>query len=68
MLDRIISIEDYYEDNKKITLSDDELNKFLNGVKIEVESSNQIVRVYNKNRFIGLGNIEDKNLKRFIVE
>lgn len=68
MLDRIISIEDYYEENKKITLSDDELNKFLNGVKIEVESSNQIVRVYNKNRFIGLGNIEDRNLKRFIVE
>lgn len=68
MLDRIITIEDYYEENKKITLSDDELNKFINGVKIEVESSNQLVRVYNKGKYIGLGTIEDKNLKRFIVE
>lgn len=68
MLDKIITIEDYYEENKKITLSDDELSKFINGVKIEVESSNQIVRVYNKGKYIGLGTIEDKNLKRFIVE
>lgn len=68
MLDKIISIEDYFEENKKITLTDDEMNKFLNGVKIEVESSNQIVRVYNKGKYIGLGTVEDKNLKRFIVE
>ena len=68
MIDRIITIEKYYEENKKITLTDDELNKFLNGVLIEVQSSDQIVRVYNKGRFIGLGTVENKNLKRFIVE
>ena len=68
MLNKIISIEDYYEDNKKITLNDEELHKFLNGVKIEVESSDQIVRVYNKGKYIGLGTVEDKVLKRFIVE
>lgn len=68
MLDRIITIEDYYIENKKITLSDDELGKFLNGVKLEVQSSDQIVRVYNKGKYIGLGTVEDKNLKRFIIE
>ncbi|MBQ8380234.1 MAG: tRNA pseudouridine(55) synthase TruB [Clostridia bacterium] len=68
MLDRIITIEDYYIGNKKITLSDDELGKFLNGVKLEVQSSDQIVRVYNKGKYIGLGTVEDKNLKRFIIE
>lgn len=68
MLDKIISIENYYDENKKITLSDEELHKFLNGVKMEVQSSDQIVRVYNKGKYIGLGTIEDKNLKRFIVE
>ena len=68
MLDKIISIEDYYEENKKITLSDEQLHKFLNGVKIEVESSDQIVRVYNKGKYIGLGTIEEKQLKRYIVE
>ncbi len=68
MMDRIIDIEEYYQDNKKITLTDEELGKFLNGVKIDVQSSDQIVRVYNKGKFIGLGTVEDKNLKRFIVE
>jgi tRNA pseudouridine55 synthase len=68
MLDKIITIEDYYEESKKITLSDDQLNKFLNGVKIEVQSSDQIVRVYNKGKYIGLGTVEDKMLKRYIIE
>ena len=68
MLDKIITIEEYYEENKKITLSDEELNRFLNGVLIDVQSSNQIVRVYNKGKYIGLGTVEDKKLKRFIVE
>ncbi len=68
MLDKIISIEEYYGDSKKITLSDEQLNKFLNGVKIEVQSSDQIVRVYNKGKFIGLGTVEEKMLKRYIVE
>ena len=68
MLDKIITIEDYYEESKKITLSDDQLNKFLNGVKIEVQSSDQIVRVYNKGKYIGLGTVEDKMLKRYIVD
>ena len=68
MLDKIITIEEYYEENKKITLSDEELNRFLNGVLIDVQPSNQIVRVYNKGKYIGLGTVEDKKLKRFIVE
>ena len=68
MLDKIITIEEYYEENKKITLSDEELNRFLNGVLIDVQSSNQIVRVYNKGKYIGLGTVEDKKLKRFIIE
>ena len=68
MLDKIITIEEYYEENKKITLSDEELNRFLDGVLIDVQSSNQIVRVYNKGKYIGLGTVEDKKLKRFIVE
>lgn len=68
MLDRIITIEDYYMENKKITLTDDELGKFINGVKLDVQSSDQIVRVYNKGKYIGLGTVEDKNLKRFIIE
>ena len=68
MLNKVITIEDYYIENKKITLSDDELGRFLNGVKFEVQSSDQIVRVYNKGKYIGLGIVENKILKRFIIE
>ena len=53
---------------EELELTQEQLGKFLNGVKIEVESSNQIVRVYSKNKFIGLGTVEEKQLKRFIVE
>jgi len=68
MLDKIVSIEDYYENSNKVTLSNDDLNKFLNGVKLDVDFSDQLVRVYNKNKYIGLGIVENKLLKRFIVE
>ena len=68
MLNKVITIEDYYIENKKITLSDDELGRFLNGVKFEVQSSDQIVRVYNKGKYIGLGIVENKILIRFIIE
>lgn len=68
MLDKVITIEEYFEENKKITLSDEELGKFLNGVKLEVQSSDQIVRVYNKGKYIGLGTVESKELKRYIIE
>lgn len=67
MLNKVITIEDYYIENKKITLSDDELGRFLNGVKFEVQSSDQIVRVYNKGKYIGLGIVENKILKDLLL-
>ena len=68
MLNKVITIEDYYIENKKITLSDDELGRFLNGVKFEVQSSDQIVRVYNKGKYIGIIIIEKKIVKKIIIE
>lgn len=68
MIDKIVSIEEYYKEAKKIVLDKEEYNKFLNGVILECETSDKIVRVYSNNMYRGLGTVEDNKLKRYIVE
>lgn len=68
MLEKIVSIEQYYENSKKVILSSDEYTKFLNGIKFEIDTQEKIVRVYSENRFRGLGIVENKELKRYIIE
>lgn len=68
MLDKIISIDKYYEDRRKVNLDKELYTKFVNGVKFDVTSGEGIVRVYAENRYRGLGIIENKVLKRFIIE
>lgn len=68
MLNKIISIEEYYKEAKKIILDKDEYNKFLNGVIIDCETNDKIVRVYSNNIYRGLGTVEDNKLKRYIIE
>lgn len=68
MLNRIISIDKYYEDRRKVNLDKEMYLKFINGVKFDVTSGEGIVRVYAENRYRGLGIIENKVLKRFIIE
>ena len=69
MLDKIISIEDYFIDNKKVNFKEDEYKKFLNGIAFDVESTtDSIVRIYLNGNFVGLGKVENKKLKRFIIE
>lgn len=68
MLDKIISLDKYFEDKKKVNLDKDTYIKFVNGVTYDVSSGEGIVRVYAENRYRGLGIIEDKVLKRYIIE
>lgn len=68
MLDKIISIDKYFEDKKRVNLDKEMYKEFLNGVKFEVDSGEGIVRVYSENRYRGLGIINDKVLKRYIIE
>ena len=65
---RVITIEQCYKDSRNVNLNDSELKKFLNGVNIQCNSLERIVRVYNNKKFIGLGKVEDNILKRYIVE
>ena len=55
MLDRIISIEDYYKEAKRINLSKEDFIKFLNGVQFELDTKEKIVTIYFNGAFKGLG-------------
>lgn len=68
MLNKIVSIEEYYKEAKKVNLTSEDYNKFLNGVKLECETQEKIVRVYVEKVYHGLGVVENNALKRYIVE
>ena len=68
----LISIEELfiklYGENNTIFLSDGKLNLFLNGVKLKYSLKNGDYRIYNeKNEFIGIGSIQNSQLKREII-
>lgn len=64
---RIISIEEVLKDNQEYKLNDNELNKLLNGVKIITDLKDGLVRIYNNEKFIGVGEVKNKVLKRKII-
>ena len=65
----IIPVEKIFENKPKIELSDKELQRFLNGVKILAKGyeNTEVCRVYADNKFIGTGIIKENTLKRDIV-
>ena len=65
---KIISIEEIFKNKGNIKLDDRKMQLFLNGVKITQNQENDIYRIYDKNeKFIGIGIIQDKLLKRDII-
>ena len=62
-----ITLEEYFINNESISLDDRKLNMFLNGVKLTYKMPNGIYKIYNNNKFIGIGNIDNKLLKRDII-
>ena len=65
--ERIVSIEKFFNDKEKIELNDKELQLFLNGVMITKQNLEGIYRIYNNDKFIGLGIISNNRLKRDII-
>ena len=68
MKKRIISIEDYYTDLKRVNMDEAEYTKFVNGVKLEYNEQDKLVKVYENNKYKGLGQIKDGILKRYLIE
>ena len=64
---KLITIENIFIDKEKIELNDKKLGLFLNGVQLTCELGDGLYRIYNNNKFIGLGVINNKLLKRDIV-
>ena len=65
--EKIITIEKFFSNKEKIELDNKRLELFLNGVKLNYENKNDIYRIYNQNKFIGLGIMEDNKLKRDVI-
>ena len=64
---KVIEIEEILKDEQEYYLKENELNKLINGVKILTNLKDGLVRVYDNDRFIGVGEVENKILKRKII-
>ena len=62
-----ITIEKYFEHCPQIQLNTKKLQLFLNGVQLTHDLKDGIYRIYSEEKFIGIGTIKDKLLKRDIV-
>lgn len=67
MLQKIVSIEEYYKETKRVNFTKNEYIRFLNGMNFNLTTSEKIVRVYFNDSFKGLGKVENNIMKRFIV-
>ena len=63
----LITIEDIFKDKVNINLDNKKLQLFLNGVQLNTNKEEGIYKIYNANKFIGIGCIKNNKLKRDIV-
>jgi len=65
---KFISLEKLFENNNSIKLDSRKLELFINGVKLTQKFVDGIYRIYDKEeKFIGIGTVENRLLKRDIV-
>lgn len=65
---KTISIENLFESKEKITLNENQIKMYLNGVKLNQNKPDDIYRIYDiNNKFLGIGTIENNKLKRDVV-
>ena len=63
----LITIEDIFKDKENINLDNKKLQLFLNGVQLNTNKEEGIYKIYNANKFVGIGCVKDNKLKRDIV-
>lgn len=64
---KVISLEKLLKNNKNINIKKENLNKFLNGVKLKNNEKNGVYKIYFNNEFLGTGVVENGFLKRDII-
>ncbi len=62
-----ITIEELFFCKQEIRLAKHRLQPFLNGVKLKVQETDGIYRIYEEQKFIGIGIVEKGRLKRDII-
>ncbi len=65
--EKIIPVEDVFVEKCKIVLNDKKTELFLNGVKLSINNEDNVYRIYNGNKFLGLGTVSNKLLKRDVI-
>ena len=66
--EHIISIEKVVNIFKRVQIDENEIKRFLNGMKVERKTKDGIYRIYDsKNEFIGTGTIQNQLLKRDVI-
>ncbi len=63
----IISIEKIFSQYPKIKIEQQTLKHFLNGVRITQNVKDGVYRVYTEDKFLGIGVVKEKLLKRDII-
>ena len=63
----IISVEQLFEKYQQVEVEEKRMQHFLNGVKITVDKTDGVYRVYSQEKFVGTGIIADNLLKRDII-
>lgn len=63
----LITIEEIFKDKETINLDNKKLQLFLNGVQLTMNKEEGIYKIFNDNKFIGIGCIKDNKLKRDII-
>ncbi len=62
-----ISIEELFKNKDQISLEEQRLHHFLNGVKLTTKTKNGVYRIYCNQKFIGIGVVQKELLKRDII-
>ena len=62
-----ISIEKYFENSPKIQLDARKIQLFLNGVQLTHDLEDGIYTIYTDKKFVGIGTVKNKLLKRDII-
>lgn len=66
--EHFISIEKAFAEEKSVTIGENRLKHFLNGVKLSFDLEDGLSKIYDeKNNFIGIGSVKNKLLKREII-
>ena len=63
----IITLEDLLKNNESININNNDIDKFLNGVKIYIDKPNGIYSVCCDGKFVGSGIIENSRIKRDVI-